>query len=117
MTTHNHHSHTSHQPPADHPAMHHDDHGQMDHSARDMPAAPMAHDAHAGHNGHADHSEHADIFKRRFWICLILSVPVILYSEMVQDWLGFSMPSFPGSGAIPPVLGTVIFLYGGRVFL
>src|SRR5262245_49723383 len=117
MTTHNHHAHTSHEPPAEPTAMDHDHHAQMDHRAHAMPAAPMTGNAHAEHTGHADHSAHADIFKRRFWICLILSIPVVLYSEMVQDWLGFSMPSFPGSGAIPPVLGTIIFIYGGRVFL
>ena len=46
-----------------------------------------------------------------------LSIPVVLYSPMVQEWLRFSMPVFPGSDLIPPVLGTIIFLYGGTVFL
>jgi len=60
---------------------------------------------------------HAAMFRDRFWLSFILSIPVVLYSEMVQHWLGFSMPAFSGSGWIAPVLGTIIFLYGGRVFL
>src|SRR5918994_3000589 len=75
------------------------------------------HDAHAEHAGHAGHADHADIFRRRFWVNLVLAIPVILYSEMVQEWLRFSMPEFPGSDLIAPVLGSVIFFYGGRVFL
>jgi Cu2+-exporting ATPase len=57
------------------------------------------------------------VFRRRFWINLALAIPVILYSEMVQMWLGFTMPAFPGSDLVAPLLGTVIFLYGGAVFL
>jgi P-type Cu2+ transporter len=112
MTNHDHHMHhpeTTETAPTQ--AAHHD---HIDHSAHAMPAEQMAH---GEHGGHADHSEHAEVFRQRFWICLLLSIPVVLYSDMVQDWLGFSMPDFPGSGAIPPVLGTFIFIYGGRVFL
>ena len=78
-------------------------------------AGQMDHGAHAGHDG--GHAGHADIFRRRFWINLVLAIPVVLYSEMVQMWLGFSMPTFPGSDLVAPVLGTIIFLYGGWVFL
>src|SRR5215211_5875055 len=73
------------------------------------------HDAHAGHDKHAGHS--VAMFRDRFWLCLILTIPVVLFSEMVQDWLGFSLPEFPGDELIAPVLGTIVFLYGGRVFL
>jgi Cu2+-exporting ATPase len=72
------------------------------------------HDAHAGHGGHAGHAE---AFERLFWINVVLSIPVLLYSETLQDWLNFSMPEFPGSDWIAPVLGTIIFIVGGRVFL
>jgi Cu2+-exporting ATPase len=57
------------------------------------------------------------MFRSRFWLSLLLSIPVVLYSPMVQEWLRFSMPVFPGSELIPPILGTIIFLYGGSVFL
>ena len=91
----------------DHAAMVHDhDHGHHD----------MAH-GHGGHSGHGGHMGHAAIFRDRFWISLVLSIPVVLSSEMVQHWLGISLPAFPGDTWIAPVLGTVIFLWGGRVFL
>jgi Cu2+-exporting ATPase len=75
----------------------------------------MGHGAHAAHDKHAGHS--VEMFRSRFWLSLLLSIPVVLYSPMVQEWLRFSMPVFPGSELIPPVLGTIIFLYGGTVFL
>ncbi len=78
--------------------------------------APSGHDEHAGHGG-GGHAGHADVFRRRFWITLLLSIPVIIYSHMVQEWLGFTPSDFPGSGLIAPVLGTIIFVYGGAVFL
>jgi len=65
----------------------------------------------------AGHTGHADVYRRRFWITLILAVPVVLYSEMVQDWFGYTAPEFRGDGLVAPVLGTVVFFYGGWVFL
>jgi len=75
------------------------------------------HDQHAGHDGHAGHGDHAAQFRDRFWLSLALTVPVIVYSEMVQEWLGFTPPQFPGSAWVAPVLGTLVFLYGGWPFL
>src|SRR5919106_136695 len=96
-----------------HAAEHGDQH--IDH---DMPEGPdQGHDAHGAHGDHAGHGDHAAMFRRRFWINLVLFVPIVLYSEMVQEWLGFSMPTFPGSDLIGPMLGTVVFLYGGWPFL
>jgi len=57
------------------------------------------------------------MFRSRFWVCLILSIPVLLFSPFVQRTLGISMPTFPGSDWITPVLAVVIFLYGGLPFL
>ena len=57
------------------------------------------------------------MFRNRFWISLVLSVPVVLYSEMIQMWLGFARPQFLGSGWIAPVLGAFIFVWGGWPFL
>ena len=67
------------------------------------------HDKHAGHDPEA--------FRHQFWIVLALTIPVVVWSEEVQHWLGYTAPPFPGSSWIPAVLGTVIFIYGGRVFL
>jgi Cu2+-exporting ATPase len=74
-------------------------------------------EGHGGHGAHGGHGDHAAQFRDRFWWSLVLSVPVVVYSEMVQDWLGFTPPQFAGSGWVAPVLGTMVFLYGGRPFL
>jgi Cu2+-exporting ATPase len=73
---------------------------------------------HAGHSrAHVDHTGHEQMFRRRFWRCLILTVPVLLYSPMIQTWFGFQMPEFPGSQLIGPAFAIIIFLYGGLPFL
>ncbi len=75
---------------------------------------------HTNHHDHAshDHSHHdPGQFRDRFWVTLALAVPVVFFSEMFQELLGYSAPSFSGSGWIPPALGMVIFVYGGWPFL
>jgi len=57
------------------------------------------------------------MFRNKFWLTLVLSVPVVLFSPMFGHLLGYEPPQFPGSAWIPPVLGTVVFLYGGQPFL
>ena len=69
------------------------------------------------HDQHGGHGDHAAQFRDRFWLSLALTVPVVAYSEMVQEWLGFTPPQFPGSEWVAPVLGTTVFLYGGLPFL
>ncbi len=69
------------------------------------------------HQGH-DHKLHSpEVFRRRFWVALILTIPVLLYSHHIQEWLNLHPPEFPGSHLVPFILGTVIFFYGGMVFL
>ncbi len=76
------------------------------------------HDEHQGHGAHGtDHSGHELMFRNRFWICLVLSVPVLLYSPMLQELLNFSVPAFPGSRWIEPVFATIVFIIGGVPFL
>ena len=69
------------------------------------------------HGAHIDHTGHEALFRQRFWVCLILTVPVLLYSPMLQQWFGFSPPTFPGSQWVAPLFATIIFLYGGVPFL
>jgi len=64
-----------------------------------------------------DHSGHEQMFKQRFWVCLALTVPVLLYSPVMQRWFGFTMPTFPGSNWVAPLFSVIIFLYGGVPFL
>nr|WP_273742068.1 copper-translocating P-type ATPase [Natrinema soli] len=63
------------------------------------------------------HEGHEEMFRRRFFISTLLSIPVLLYSEMLQEWLGFSVPAFPGSEWINPVFAVIVFAYGGIPFL
>ena len=79
-------------------------------------ATTMAHaGGHAAHDKHAGHS--VAMFRDKFWLSLALTVPVLVWSPDLQEWLGYTAPTFPGSEYIPAILGTVIFLYGGLVFL
>ncbi|QUX29238.1 heavy metal translocating P-type ATPase [Nocardiopsis akebiae] len=73
------------------------------------------HGEHAGHGGHGGHGDHAAMFRTRFWWSLLLSVPVVLTSHMISGWLGYQVPS--ALTWVPPVLGTVVYLYGGWPFL
>jgi Cu2+-exporting ATPase len=79
------------------------------------------HDTHAGHWGgheaHVDHTGHEQMFRRRFWISLVLSIPVLVYSPALQQWLGYTAPAFPGSEWVTPVFAVIVFLYGGIPFL
>lgn len=83
--------------------------------------ADHEHHHHAGPSGNGGHDKHAGhsvaMFRDRFWLSLVLTLPVVFYSEMIQEWFGYTAPSFPGSDWIAPVLGTVIFVYGGSPFL
>ncbi len=100
---------------------HHGDH--TDHTDTHGQAMPHGHphsavdEDHHVHD-HGDHAGHSTaMFRSRFWWSLILSVPVLVFSPMVADLLGYSVPDFPGSQWIAPVLGTIIFIYGGAPFL
>ncbi len=92
----------------------HDGHAHADHDHRDHHAG-HEHADHGGHDAHEGHSP--DMFRERFWLSLILTLPVVFWSGHVQELLRYQAPTFPGSDWIPPVLGTVVFLYGGMVFL
>jgi len=66
--------------------------------------------------GHGGHGDHVAMFRRRFWWSLLLTVPLVVTSHMVMDWFGYKL-DFAGLSWVGPVLGTVIFLWGGRPFL
>jgi Cu2+-exporting ATPase len=107
----------------------HRDH-QHGHHAAPMPAATAeastehehqdhsGHGAHEGHGGHDKHAGHSvAMFRDRFWLSFALTLPVVLYSETIQEWFGYTAPTFPGSEWVAPILGTFIFVYGGSPFL
>jgi len=91
--------------------MTHKDNGQEadPHAGHKMSDIQATHDRHAGHS--------VAMFRDKFWLNFALTIPVVFWSTDVQHWLGYTAPPFPGSKFIPPILGTVVFLYGGLVFI
>jgi Cu2+-exporting ATPase len=89
----------------------------MGHAGHSMAAMnhPSTGGAAAAHDKHAGHS--VAMFRDRFWLSLILTIPVLVWSRDPQSWLHYAAPTFQGSALIPPVLGTAVFLYGGLVFI
>lgn len=79
------------------------------------------HNKHASHDRHSSHDKHAghspEIFKRRFFICLVLTLPVLYFSPMFQDWFSYQAVQFLGVNLVTPILSTIIYFYGGWVFL
>ena len=103
-SSHSQHQHDSHQ---QHTSGSHQQHQKADEKMRD-------HDAPSGHDKHACH--HTEDFLKRFWICLILTIPILLLSHMIQDWFNFSI-RFQGDKYVLLGLGTIIYFYGGMPFL
>ncbi|MGM1015910.1 MAG: heavy metal translocating P-type ATPase [Actinomycetota bacterium] len=90
----------------------HDQHGE--HSGH---ADHSGHAGHADHSGHAGHADHVGQFRRLFWIMLALAVPTVILSGMFAMILGYDLPDVPGLVWVSPVLGTVMYIWGGRPFL
>jgi P-type Cu2+ transporter len=75
-------------------------------------------DEHHEHHEHHEHAGHSvEMFRDRFWLSLALTIPTVLWGHMLPALTGWHAPHFPGSEWIAPVLGMVVFVYGGRVFL
>lgn len=107
------------------------DHPSPDHPSEDIQAQmrdrteharPLETYDHAGHTGHGGgHDKHAGhspkAFRSCFWLSLVLSLPVIYYAEFFQEVFGYQAAQFPASVWVSPVLGTILYLYGGWPFL
>ncbi len=104
--------HTDSDTAADHTSS--DGHGPDHHHA--------GHEVRRGEGGHGGHTagkhagHHTEAFRRRFWWCLVMTIPVVATSHMVMDWFGYEL-DFPGMEWVGPVLGSVIFFWGGWPFL
>src|SRR6202047_1458035 len=83
--------------------------------ASNSPAGHKMSDMHGSHDSHAGAS--VAMFLDKFGLSFALTIPVVFWSSDVQRWMGYSAPSFPGSRFIPAILGTIIFGYGGLVFI
>ena len=99
----------------------HDSHAGMAHPPVGAPGSDDKHAGHADHQEHEGHDQHAghsvEMFRDKFWWSIALTVPTLVWSPMIQQWLGFHAPTFSGSHYIPAIFGTILFFYGGMVFL
>ena len=77
--------------------------------------AHAAHDQHGGHDKHAGHS--VEMFRRKFWISLALTLPTLIWGHMLQRALHYAPPAIPGGRLIPAVFGTLVFVSGGWPFI
>jgi len=84
-------------------------HHHKHHGSSPDPTRGSVHDKHAGHS--------PGMFRQKFWLSLVLTVPVVFWAEHVQMLLGYEAPEFAGSAWIGPMLGSAVFVYGGWVFL
>jgi Cu2+-exporting ATPase len=86
---------------------------EVDHTAHHTDHTEHGHGGH-GHGGHGDHVAQ---FRQLFWVMLALSIPTVALSPMFAMILGYSVPDAPGVAWVSPVLGTVMYVWGGRPFL
>ncbi|WP_404810431.1 heavy metal translocating P-type ATPase [Microbacterium algeriense] len=107
-----HHEHTAHQDHGSVPTTEHN-HTAMSHDH----GAPPEHAGHTSHGGHGGHGDHVGQFRRLFWIMLVLAAPVVGFSMMFSMLLGYPLPDAAWVGWVSPVLGTVMYVWGGAPFL
>ena len=111
-----------------HSSTDHLEHGDARRESAVEPGQPGTAEAMPGHdmNGgggheHAEHDRHgghsAAMVRDKFWLSLLMTGTVVIWSPDIQLWFSFEPPSFPGSEFIPAIFGTAIFFYGGAVFL
>ncbi len=105
------HDHSGHEGHGDHTGHDHSDHDHSDHSGHG------GHGGHHGHMGHGGHGDHVGQFRRLFWIMLVIAVPVVGLSGMFAMLLGYELPDLGWIPWVSPVLGTVMYLWGGWPFL
>jgi Cu2+-exporting ATPase len=90
---------------------------EVNHSQHQTHAEHAEHTAEHGHAGNSGHGDHVAQFRRLFWTMLVLAIPTVALSGMFAMILGYTVPDFPASHWVSPVLGTVMYLWGGRPFL
>ena len=119
MSQHDHHNHSDHQGHNALAVTAEHDHATVGHPHSDdrAPAAGHSEHGHADHGGHAGHGDHVARFRRLFWIMLILAVPVVGFSTMFSMLIGYSLPDAAWVGWVSPILGTVMYVWGGAPFL
>ncbi|WP_253194170.1 heavy metal translocating P-type ATPase [Gordonia sp. i37] len=95
----------------------HDQHGNITNHPDHTHSGHAGHSGHSAMSGHAGHGDHVAVFRRLFWITLVLAIPTVVFSGMFADLIGYSLPAADWVRWVSPVIGTVIYLWGGRPFL
>ena len=90
-------------------------HAERDHGAHAHHDGGETHGGHGAHDKHAGHS--VAMFRDKFWISLLLTVPTLVWGHMLQGAFGYHAPMFTGSQWIPAAFGTAVFAYGGWPFI
>lgn len=108
---HDHHHEGHHAAETPHPA----GHSGHEHDSPHGDDRASGHDHGGSHAGHG--ADHVAQFRKLFWIMLVLAIPLVAFSPMFADLLGYKLPDFPGVQWVSPVLGTVVYFWGGRPFL
>jgi Cu2+-exporting ATPase len=122
--THVHHGHEPEEPPAE-PG--YPEHPEQPHEPGDLRGSETS-PTHPPHHGHGTHNHHAGghdkheghsvgMFRSKFWVSLALTIPTLIWGRMLGELFGYEPPAFPGSEWIAPAFGTLVFFYGGWVFL
>ncbi|MDQ3396566.1 MAG: heavy metal translocating P-type ATPase, partial [Deinococcota bacterium] len=71
-----------------------------------------------GHKGHDKHAGHSpEMFRNRFWLSLVLTVPILYFDMHFQEWFGYQAVQFPGAPWVQAILSVILYLYGGGVFI
>src|SRR5690625_4754970 len=102
-----------------HPYEHaeHDDHaGHHGHEPDEQSQEDQHHGGHAGHD-HVDHGDHVGQFRRLFWIMLVTGLPVVAFNPMFAQLLGYPLPDASWVWWVSPILGTIMYIWGGQPFL
>jgi len=119
---HDHHNHNQHEEQKHHSHQHHnheheDMHGHHKHGHEEHKNHDHSHGHSGHHGGHGGHHEHmVEDFKKRFWISLVLSIPILYLSPMIQMLIGYEV-NFTGDTLLLFLLSTIVFFYGGKPFL
>ncbi len=103
-------NHAKHDEHTDHASMDHAGHGETNHPSH----GSMDHSDHGGHTGHGNHVAQ---FRRLFWIMLVLAIPVVAFNAMFADLIGYHLPDASWVPWVSPILGTLMYFWGGRPFL
>lgn len=89
----------------------------MDRSSHEGHQGHEGHQDHSGHMGHAGHGDHVGMFRRMFWIMLLVAIPVVFFNDMFASIIGYQLPDAEWVRWVSPVLGTVMYFWGGKPFL